>query len=174
MVIATQNPTGYVGTYPLPEAQLDRFALKLHMGYPSAAEEIRIIKARRGNNPLDEVSAKLTVDQVRETRRLVSDVMIDDALYKYMVDLICATRRHGALALGASPRATVALMHLSQAFAFIRGRDYVLPDDIAAVFRGAIGHRLLLKQEAKLARNTPDEILGEILRATEVPYQGKR
>ncbi len=174
MVVATQNPTGYVGTYPLPEAQLDRFALKLHMGYPSAAEEIGIIKARRGQNPLDAVTPQLTVEEIREIRGLVSEIKLDDALYKYIVDLVCATRKHGALSLGASPRASVALLHLSQAYAFIRGRDYVLPDDVAAVFRNAVGHRLLLKQEAKLARNTADQILGEILRATEVPYQGKR
>ena len=174
MVIATQNPTGYVGTYPLPEAQLDRFALKIFMGYPSVQEEINIIKARRDHSPLEEVDAVLSVEEIRQIRELVTKVEINDELYKYMVDLICATRKHPSLSLGASPRATVALMHLVRAYAFLRGRDYVLPDDIAAIFRPAIGHRLMLKQEAKLNHITANDVLGEILRTTEVPYKGKR
>jgi MoxR-like ATPase len=173
-VIATQNPTGYVGTYPLPEAQLDRFALKIRMGYPSPDEELNILLARRGKNPLDQVKAVITRDELRELRAGVATINIDEELYRYIVLLIGATRRHPSLALGASPRASVALMRLAQAYAFIRGRDYVLPDDIAAVFRPAIGHRLMLRQDAKLKGISPDEILGEILRTTAVPYKGKR
>ncbi len=174
MVIATQNPAGYVGTYPLPEAQLDRFALKISMGYPNAAEEINIIKARRGENPLTTVKAVLTLEELRKVRALVKDVHIDDELYTYIVTLITATRKHPALALGASPRASVAMVHLAQAYAFLHGRDYVQPDDIAALFRAAIAHRLMLRQEAKLAHQTTLDVLGEILRTTEVPYKGKR
>ncbi len=174
MVIATQNPAGYVGTYPLPEAQLDRFALKLSMGYPNAAEEINIIKARKGDNPLATVKAVLTLDELRHVRELVKTVHIDDELYTYIVTLITATRKHPALALGASPRASVAMVHLAQAYAFLHGRDYVQPDDIAALFRAAIAHRLMLRQEAKLAHQTTMDVLGEILRTTEVPYKGKR
>ncbi len=174
MVIATQNPAGYVGTYPLPEAQLDRFALKLSMGYPNAAEEINIIKARKGENPLASVKSVLTLDELRNIRELVKTVHIDDELYTYIVTLITATRKHPALALGASPRASVAMVHLAQAYAFLHGRDYVQPDDIAALFRAAIAHRLMLRQEAKLAHQTTMDVLGEILRTTEVPYKGKR
>ena len=174
MVIATQNPAGYVGTYPLPEAQLDRFALKISMGYPSPAEEMNIIKARKEENPIKNVSAVLTRDELRAIRRMVTTVHMDDELYKYIVTLITATRKHPALALGASPRASVALVHLAQAYAFLRGRDYVLPDDIAALFRAAIAHRLMLRQEAKLAHQTTQDVLSEILRTTEVPYKGKR
>ena len=174
MVIATQNPAGYVGTYPLPEAQLDRFALKLSMGYPSPSEEINIIKARKGENPLSSVKSVLTRDELREIRDMVTTVHIDDELYQYIVTLITATRKHPALALGASPRASVALVHLAQAYAFLRGRDYVLPDDIAGLFRAAIAHRLMLRQEAKLAHQTTQDVLTEILRTTEVPYKGKR
>ena len=174
MVIATQNPAGYVGTYPLPEAQLDRFALKLSMGYPAPSEEINIIKARKGENPLKNVKAVLTRDELRAIRELVTTVHIDDELYQYIVTLITATRKHPALALGASPRASVALVHLAQAYAFLRGRDYVLPDDIAGLFRAAIAHRLMLRQEAKLAHQTTQDVLSEILRTTEVPYKGKR
>ena len=174
MVIATQNPTGYVGTYPLPEAQLDRFALKIRMGYPSPEEELNIIMSRRGANPIDSVENVISADDLRSIRDGVADLRIDPELYRYIVNLIGATRKHSQLALGASPRASVALMHLSQAYAFIRGRNYVLPEDIAAVFRPAIGHRLMLRQDAKLKGITSDEILGEILRGTEVPYKGKR
>ena len=174
MVIATQNPAGYVGTYPLPEAQLDRFALKLSMGYPAPSEEINIIKARKGENPLKNVKAVLTRDELRAIRDMVTTVHIDDELYQYIVTLITATRKHPSLALGASPRASVALVHLAQAYAFLRGRDYVLPDDIAGLFRAAIAHRLMLRQEAKLAHQTTQDVLTEILRTTEVPYKGKR
>ncbi|MDD7676632.1 MAG: MoxR family ATPase, partial [Eubacteriales bacterium] len=174
MVIATQNPTGYVGTYPLPEAQLDRFALKLSMGYPSAEEEVGILTARRGVNPIDSVEACLSVEDIRELRRFISDIRIDEQLYRYIVTLITATRKSPRLALGASPRASVALMRLAQAYAFIRGRDYVLPDDIGSLFRAAVGHRLMLRQEAKLANQSADDVLTEILRTTDVPYHGKR
>ena len=174
MVIATQNPAGYVGTYPLPEAQLDRFALKISMGYPAPAEEINIIKARKAENPLKNVKAVLSRDELRAIREMVNTVHIDDELYAYIVTLITATRKHPALALGASPRASVALVHLAQAYAFLRGRDYVLPDDIAGLFRAAIAHRLMLRQEAKLAHQTTQDVLTEILRTTEVPYKGKR
>ncbi len=173
MVIATQNPTGYVGTYPLPEAQLDRFALKINMGYPSQEDELNILRARRGENPLDRVAGVVGIEDVRELRRAAASVEVDDELYRYIVTLIAATRRHASLALGASPRASVALMRLSQAYAMIRGRGYVLPEDIAALFRYAVAHRLMLRQDAKLRGLSADDILGEILRTTPVPYKGK-
>ncbi len=174
MVIATQNPAGYVGTYPLPEAQLDRFALKLSMGYPVASEEIAIIRARKGDNPLTHVRPILSMTELREIRRQVSEIHIDDELYAYIVTLVTATRKHPSLSLGASPRASVAMVHLAQAYAFLHGRDYVLPDDIAGLLRPAIAHRLILRQEAKLAHQTTQDVLTEILRTTEVPYKGRR
>ena len=144
------------------------------MGYPTAAEEISIIRARKTDNPLAGVRSVLSANTLRDIRSMMTDVRIDDALYTYIVTLVTATRRHPSLALGASPRASVALVHLSQAYAFLHGRDYVIPDDIAALFRPAIAHRLALRQEAKLTHQTATEILGEILRTTEVPYKGKR
>ncbi len=174
MVIATQNPTGYVGTYPLPEAQLDRFALKIRMGYPSQEEEINILMARRGVNPIDEVSNVISAGQLRKLREAAAGVHIDETLYNYIVSLVSATRKHPNLSLGASPRASVALMRLSQAYALIRGREYVLPDDISAIFRPAVSHRLMLKQDARLRGTGAEEILGDILRSVEVPYKGKR
>lgn len=174
MVIATQNPTGYVGTYPLPEAQLDRFALKIKMGYPTEEEEISILRARDGGSPLACVQAVTNLTIIRAMRDRAAAVHLDDEIYRYIVALVTATRSHAALSLGASPRASVALMRLSQAYAFIRGRSYVLPDDVAALFRPAVSHRLMLKQEARLNHVSADNLLGEILRSTPVPYRGAR
>ena len=172
MVIATQNPTGYVGTYPLPEAQLDRFAFKLSMGYPMASEEVGILRARRGENPMDKLSSVVSAEELRAARSAVAQVRVDEALYTYIVSLVAATRQHKALALGASPRASVALMHLAQAYAYLRGRDYVIPDDIAALYIPTVGHRVQLTQESKLGLLSVRDVLTEILRATDVPYLG--
>ncbi len=174
MVIATQNPTGYVGTYPLPEAQLDRFALKIKMGYPTPEEELRIVMARKGENPLDKVESVISADELRTIIEAVPEVTIDYNLYKYIISLVGATRKSPYLALGAGPRASIALMRLSQAYAFINGRDYVEPEDVAKLFYPAIAHRLMLKQEAKLKGMTGANVLKEILKTTEVPYKGKR
>ena len=174
MVIATQNPTGYVGTYPLPEAQLDRFALKVGMGYPSPKDELEIIRARRGQKPLEMVKEVMTRDELLAITGYVSELRIDETVLSYIVDLVTETRRHHSVSLGASPRASVALMNLSQAYAMIHGRDYVMPDDVAAIFRAAIAHRLMLRQEAKLNGITVADVLDEILHTVPVPYRGKR
>ncbi|MBO7376205.1 MAG: MoxR family ATPase [Clostridia bacterium] len=174
MVIATQNPTGYVGTYPLPEAQLDRFAVKIRMGYPSPEEEIGIVMARREANPLDTVDTILSADELIALKQAARSVNVDEELYRYIVSLIGATRKHPLLSLGASPRASVALLRIAQSYALVRGRDYLLPEDIASVFRPVVAHRLMLKQDAKLKGRSPEEILSDILRTTEVPYKGKR
>ncbi len=170
MVIATQNPAGYVGTYPLPEAQLDRFMIKLSMGYPTLEEEIDIVDSRNKQNPLDNVKTIGDDATLREMQRIVRDIYVDPKIYKYIVSLVQATRTHPSVSLGASPRASVALMKLSQSFAFTRGRSYVLPDDAAAVFAAVVGHRLILKQEARLSRVAANDILTEIRRSVEVPY----
>ncbi len=174
MVIATQNPSGYVGTYPLPEAQLDRFMMKLSMGYPTLAEEIGIIESRREKNPLDEIKAVADIEKIRALRSVVSSVYVDPKIYKYIVTLVQVTRTHPSVLLGASPRASVALMKLSQAFAFTRGRGYVIPDDVAAVYSYAVAHRIILKQEAKLNRVAATDILTELRRTVEVPYVTER
>jgi len=174
MVIATQNPTGYVGTYPLPEAQLDRFAMRLSMGYPTEEEEVNIISARRGINPLEKVSPVTNMDMMRGIRASVQEVALEPEICKYIVKLIHATRKSPKLSLGASPRASLLLMKLSQAYAFLRRRDYVLPEDIAYVFVPGIAHRIVLSQEARLNRETQTDILQEILRSVEAPYKSQR
>ena len=173
MVIATQNPTGYVGTYPLPEAQLDRFAFKLNMGYPSPSEEVEILRARRGQNPMDSAKQMLSAQDIVDAKAQVAQVKVEESLYTYIVALIAGTRRHKSISLGASPRASVALMRLAQAYAFLRGRDYVLPDDIAALYRTAVAHRIILTQEAKLNHVAVEAVLEEVFRSVEVPYLGK-
>lgn len=172
MVIATQNPTGYVGTYPLPEAQLDRFAFKLSMGYPSSDEEIGILRARRGADPMDSVVTVMSEDELCAAQAEVARVRVDEALYRYIVALVSGTRSHKALALGASPRASVALMRLAQAYAYLRGRDYVIPDDIAALYIPVVSHRVQLTQESKLAQLAVRDVLGEVMRSVDVPYFG--
>lgn len=174
MVIATQNPSGFVGTYPLPEAQLDRFSLKLSMGYPTLDEEVQIVQNRRDSSPLESVKPVVSVQLVRFLRSLTADVHIDGSLYKYMVSLVAATRSHSAVALGASPRASLALKRLCQAYAFMHSRNYVIPEDIADIFRVSVGHRLLLKQDARLGGVTCAQVLDEVLRSVQVPYKGER
>lgn len=134
MVIATQNPSGFVGTYPLPEAQLDRFSMKLSMGYPTPDEEMRIVEERTAADPLDAVSPVAGAKLISFLRALSTDVRIDRSLYKYLVLLVSATREHRSVSLGASPRASLALKRLSQAYAFMHGRNYVVPEDISDIF----------------------------------------
>lgn len=174
MVIATQNPTGYVGTYPLPEAQLDRFAIRLSMGYPTEDEEVNIISNRREANPLEKVCAVTDADSIREIRSEIKQVALEEEICRYIVRLIHATRKSSKLSLGASPRASIILMKLSQAYAYLKGRDYVLPEDIAFVFTPGLAHRIVLSQEARLNRESQSDILAEILRTTEAPFKTKR
>ena len=174
MVIATQNPSGFVGTYPLPEAQLDRFSMKLSMGYPTPDEEMRIVEERTAADPLDVVSPVAGAKLISFLRALTTDVRIDRSLYKYLVLLVSATREHRSVSLGASPRASLALKRLSQAYAFMHGRNYVVPEDISDIFRAAIGHRIILKQEAQLGGVTCAAVLEDVLKSVPVPFKGER
>lgn len=174
MVIATQNPSGFVGTYPLPEAQLDRFSMKLSMGYPTPDEEMRIVEERTAADPLDAVSPVAGAKLISFLRALTTVVRIDRSLYKYLVLLVSATREHRSVSLGASPRASLALKRLSQAYAFMHGRNYVVPEDISDIFRAAIGHRIILKQEAQLGGVTCAAVLEDVLKSVPVPFKGER
>ncbi len=170
IVIATQNPSGYVGTYPLPEAQLDRFSLRLSMGYPNEAEELSIVTGRREGNPLSTVTAVADAAKMKEIIDAAAGIRMDVAVCKYIVSLIHATRKNPSISLGASPRASVALMKLARAYAFVSGRDYVLPEDVSALFLPAISHRIILSQEARINRESKTDILRDILSSVEVPY----
>ena len=173
MVIATQNPSGFVGTYPLPEAQLDRFSLKLSMGYPTPDEEVKIVESRGESSPLERIKPVIGVKLVRFLRSLTSDVHIDHALNKYLVSLVSATRTHRSVALGASPRASLAIKRLAQAYAFMHSRNYVIPEDIADIFKVSTTHRLLLTQEAKLTGVTASDVINDVLKSTPVPVRGE-
>ena len=174
MVIATQNPSGYVGTYPLPEAQLDRFALKLSMGYPTEVEEMNIILQRKEANPLSAVEAVTSPEIIKAMAEEVKQVKVSGEICKYIVQLVSATRQSKSISLGASPRATLALMKLAQAYAYLDGRDYVIAEDIGALFTYVISHRIVLSQEARLNRKTAAEAVSEVFRSVEVPYRTGR
>ncbi len=173
MVIATQNPAGFVGTSPLPEAQLDRFGIRLSMGYPTLEEEISIVENRR-SDPFEDVKAVVNPSVVNLLQKLVCNVHIDPEIYRYIVTLTASTRSHSAVALGASPRASIALKRLCQAYAFMNSRSYVIPEDVSAVFEAAIAHRLILKRDAKQRGVTSQSVVSDILGGVKIPYKGKR
>ena len=169
MVLATQNPIEYEGTFPLPEAQLDRFLLKLSLGYPSPEDENQILLNLRREHPV--LSVEQVVDGARllDLQRLVWEVHLDDTVRAYIVRLVTATRRHGDLALGASTRGSLALFKAAQALASLRGRDYVLPDDVKALAVPALAHRLIVRPESALRGYTANRIVDELLQS--VPLQ---
>lgn len=173
-VIATQNPSGFVGTYPLPEAQLDRFGIKLSMGYPTLEEEISIVESRNRTNPQNSIKPVCSASVVKFLRALTADVHIDPQIYRYLVTLVAATREHPAVALGASPRASLALKRLCQAYAFMNRRSYVIPEDVAELFEVSVSHRLILSRESKIRKSSPESVIGDIISHTPVPYKGKR
>jgi len=173
MVIATQNELGYVGTYPLPEAQLDRFLMKISMGYPTPEQEIDIITDRKHINPLSSIAPICDKDELNEIIAAVKEVQIEDNIYEYIVKLVAATRNHRSVMLGASPRASLMLMRASQSCAFVSGRAFVTPEDILKMLPHILAHRLILTQEAKIRKVNEADILKEIAKSIEVPFVGK-
>lgn len=171
IVIATQNPIEYEGTFPLPEAQLDRFLVKLAVGYPRPEDEARMLAARKARKQ-DAVALQPVVDgaSLVAMRRAIEDVHVNDDLTAYIVELVNATRADGRVAVGASPRGSLALFKLARAQAALDGRDYVLPDDIKAYFHAALSHRLILNPDLWLRQGAADQILDGILAAVAVPW----
>jgi MoxR-like ATPase len=163
MVLATQNPIEYEGTFPLPEAQLDRFLLRLPVGYPSPADEKIILKNLRRVHPIHRIHQVVEIQELIETLPQVWEVHVDDSIEDYIVRLVDATRQHSDLALGASPRGSLALYKASQALAALRGRDHVIPDDVKYLATVTLGHRLIARPEAELRGRTARVILGDIL-----------
>jgi MoxR-like ATPase len=176
MVIATLNPIEYEGTYPLPEAQLDRFLLKLRMGYPSYDEELLILKRRveRKKDQPDIVKV-LSKSELLELARKVEDVYVDESIFSYIVDICRATRELREVEVGVSPRGAECLLKASRALAFIRGRDYVLPDDVKEVAVSVLAHRLVMKSESLVRGVTPEILVERVLQRVEVPrdFSGK-
>lgn len=169
LVLATQNPVEYEGTFPLPEAQLDRFGLKLGLGYPSRDEEVALLDRFLGADPLETLGQVCTVAEVTAAQAVCRLIHVDAGVKQYAVDLCVATRRHAEVALGASPRASLALVALAQAHAALSGRDYVLPDDIKALAPWCLPHRVLLAPAARWREQTPDAVVGAVLRSVTVP-----
>lgn len=174
MVIATQNPIGFVGTHPLPEAQLDRFIMRISIGYPDIENEIRIISDRKTENPIDKIRTLTNPNDIMTAQNIVKNIHIDETLYKYIVELVAKTRSHQYITLGASPRASLSLMRLSQARAFLEKRDYIIPEDILNMYIPAIAHRIILKQEAKLKRINTEDILNDIKKSVAPQILGEK
>ena len=172
MVIATQNPTGAAGTQLLPDSQMDRFTIRLSLGYPSAKDEVDMVLNRQAGNPLLKLSALMTRDNLVAMQSKVENTYIKDSVVKYVVDLIVATRNNEDILRGASPRATLAVTSMAKAVAQLRGRDYVLPSDVREVFTWTVAHRLLLSQKAEGQGKTAERILAEII--SQVPAPGMR
>lgn len=174
IVIATQNPAGYVGTYPLPEAQMDRFMIKLSMGYPSEDEEIEIMLKRGSGNPLDKIETVLEPEDIASAGETAAKMELSPEVSRYIVKLVGATRKSDLLSLGASPRASIALMKMCRTYALLRGKDYVSPEDVAAVYGAVLSHRIVLGQNARLEGMTAAEALDKIARKVPVPYRRER
>ena len=170
-VMATQNPIEYEGTYPLPEAQLDRFLLKIRMGYPSVQQEIEVLRRAENRQPIQEIGAVMTVDELLALQQAVQQIYIEDGVKGYIVDIARATREHSRVYLGVSPRASVALMKASQAYAFMQGRDFVKPDDVKYLAPFVFGHRLILVPEARYEGITPEQVIGQIIQQVMVPVR---
>jgi len=172
-VFATQNPVEFEGTYPLPEAQLDRFLLKLQVPYPGLQDEVRLLaNVQNGfeSRELDKMDLKpIDAGLLEQAQQELKSVTVEEALFSYIVQIARRTREWPSLSLGASPRAAVSLMAVSKAVAAMDGRDYVIPDDVKASSRPVLRHRIIVKPEADLEGITPDQVLGDVLRAVEVP-----
>jgi len=171
LVLATQNPVELEGTFPLPEAQLDRFLIRVALGYPQREEERQILHRFRTANPLTEIAAVVTTEEVRAANQLCRQVYVHPVLEDYLLDIVTASRQNSAIALGVSPRGTLALYRTSQALAAIRGRNYVIPDDIKALVVPVLAHRLTPSMEARLHDRPIREVLSTLLAQVPVPVE---
>ena len=169
MVIATQNPIEFHGTYPLPEAQMDRFALRFSLGYVTPEQEVAILSQQRHEHPLNALQACVNSDAIRALRQQAQAVRLSDELKRYIVDIVAATRNAEGVQLGASPRASLALMKTAQALALFDGLDFVTPDHIVELAEPAIAHRLALDPQARLAGRTGEAIVREIVECIPAP-----
>jgi MoxR-like ATPase len=170
-VMATQNPIEYEGTYPLPEAQLDRFLLKMKMGYPDMNEEMEVLNRAQKIPPIEELQPVINLEELRNLQKEIKEVFVDDTIKRYIVELVHRTRGHGSVYLGASPRGSIALMKAAQGYAYMYGRDFVLPDDIQYLAPFVLSHRMILKSEAKFEGTTAEDVIKWLLSRVPVPIQ---
>ena len=169
IVVATQNPVGSAGTQMLPESQLDRFMIRISMGYPTMEEEVRLIKERQDINPLDFIQEIISKRELLEMQDQVKQIYVDDKVLTYLSKIVDATRNHSMITLGVSPRGTLALMDMSKAHAFVQGRTFVLPEDIKRVSKAVLAHRLLLNGKARMSHTTEEDVVEEIEGKIQVP-----
>ena len=172
MVLATQNPIEFAGTFPLPEAQLDRFSLRISLGYLSATAEVQMLDRFEDANPLDSLDEVAGEDEIREAQDAIAGVYVANEVKGYIVRLVASSRDHPELNLGASPRASIALLRLSQAYAAIDGRDYATPDDVKMLAAPVLGHRLVFKPSAEMRGAGPDVLLRKLVDSEPVPQSG--
>lgn len=169
VVLATQNPVGAAGTQMLPAAQLDRFMIRLKMGYPDFKSQVRILKSRHHENPLDQVREVVTKEQLTDMQEKVRLVHVEDAVYEYITQLAERTRQHDQVLLGLSPRGALAAAQMAKAFAYVNGRDYVIPQDVKAIFEDTAGHRIVLNNKAKITETTSESVIRGILEEIPMP-----
>ncbi len=169
MVMATQNPIEYEGTYPLPEAQLDRFTMRLDIGYPAPAEEAKMLAEQTSDPPLDDLEPVTSATGIAEVIDESTRVFVEESLHRYVVEIVRQTRDDARLYLGASPRAGIALLRVAKARALADGREYVLPDDVQAVATAVLAHRLILGPEARAGGTKPEQLVREAVERTAIP-----
>jgi MoxR-like ATPase len=169
LVLATQNPIEYEGTFPLPEAQLDRFMMRVNLGYPESDDEITMLERQRHTHPVSRIEQVISSEELIEAQQRIKDVYIDDLVKEYIVKLVKATRKHPDVYLGASPRGSIALYKTGQARAAVEGRDFVTPDDVKALAMVTLAHRLIISPSARIKNVDPRAVIQEILDNTPVP-----
>jgi MoxR-like ATPase len=172
MIVATQNPIEMEGTYRLPEAQMDRFIFKINVGYPTLEEEILILKSKHDSNniiDLDKINSVLSVEELKEHRNLLPKIVVEERLLRYIAEIVQRSRSYHDIAIGASPRASIALMMGSKALAIIRGRDYVTPDDIVDLVQPVLSHRITIIPEREMEGMGAKDVINELIKSIEVP-----
>jgi MoxR-like ATPase len=169
MVLATQNPIEYEGTFPLPEAQLDRFMVRVRLGYPDPIDEVAVMERQQYRHPLEELSQQVSVEELRAAQEEIKGIYVDPSVMRYIVDLVNHTREHPEVYLGSSPRGSLSLYRVSQARAAMQGRNFVLPDDVKSLAIPSLAHRVILSPAARLRDITADDVVQEILDALPVP-----
>ncbi len=172
MVMATQNPIEYEGTFPLPEAQLDRFLMRIHLGYPSPTDEVLILDAQQSQHPIESLEVVTSAAEVLELQEAVREIYVDPLIKQYVVTLVNATREHESVYLGASPRGSLSLMHAAQAYAMLDGRDFVQPDDVKLLAEPTLGHRVIVSPGARVRNIDSAQVIEESI--SRVPVPGAR
>lgn len=173
-VMATQNPIEYEGTYPLPEAQLDRFLMKVNMGYPTFEEELLLLSMNETKQPVDQLKAILSQEDVLNIRHEVEKVHVSQIVKRYILELVRATRQHPEVKLGVSPRGGINLLKATKAYAYIMGREYVTPDDVISLVPVVFSHRMLLKDQALYNQTTVEQIISDVIKKVEIPVEDDR